>query len=62
MKLLISVLIPGAAGFLFFAAMAAGASGHAETESLGRFRHHLGVSDPARIDLVKLGWAEEILI
>jgi hypothetical protein len=25
-------------------------------------RHHLGVSDPARIDLVKLGWSEGILI
>ncbi len=25
-------------------------------------RHHLGVSDPARIELVKLGWSEGILI
>lgn len=25
-------------------------------------RHHLGVSDPARIDLIKLGWDEGILI
>jgi len=25
-------------------------------------RHHLGVADPARIDLVKLGWEEGILI
>ena len=25
-------------------------------------RHHLGVSDPARIALVKLGWNEGILI
>jgi len=25
-------------------------------------RHHLGVSDPARIELVKLGWKEGILI
>jgi len=30
--------------------------------ALADTRHHLGVSDPARIDLVKLGWAEEILI
>jgi hypothetical protein len=25
-------------------------------------RHHLGTSDPNRIELVKLGWAEGILI
>jgi hypothetical protein len=25
-------------------------------------RHHLGVSDPARIDLLKLGWSEGVLI
>jgi len=25
-------------------------------------RHHLGTSDPARIDLVKLGWSEGILV
>jgi hypothetical protein len=25
-------------------------------------RHHLGVSDPARIELVKLGWSEGLLI
>ncbi|MDH7513198.1 MAG: DUF362 domain-containing protein [Clostridiales bacterium] len=25
-------------------------------------RHHLGVSDPNRIDLIKLGWQEDILI
>ncbi|MGZ5424119.1 MAG: DUF362 domain-containing protein [Candidatus Aminicenantales bacterium] len=25
-------------------------------------RHHLGVSDPARIEIVKLGWSEGILI
>jgi hypothetical protein len=25
-------------------------------------RHHLGVSDPDRIELVKLGWSEDILI
>jgi hypothetical protein len=25
-------------------------------------RHHLGISDPARIDLVRLGWQEDILI
>ena len=25
-------------------------------------RHHLGVSDPARIDLVRLGWAEGALV
>jgi hypothetical protein len=30
--------------------------------ALADTRHHLGVSDPARIELIKLGWAEEILI
>ncbi len=30
--------------------------------ALADTRHHLGVSDPARIELVKLGWEEEILI
>ncbi len=30
--------------------------------ALADTRHHLGVSDPARIDLVKLGWQEGILI
>jgi hypothetical protein len=30
--------------------------------ALADTRHHLGVSDPARIDLVKLGWQENILI
>ncbi len=25
-------------------------------------RHHLGVSDPGRIELVKLGWDEGVLI
>lgn len=25
-------------------------------------KHHLGVSDPARIELIKLGWQEDILI
>jgi len=30
--------------------------------ALADTRHHLGVSDPARIELVKLGWDEDILI
>jgi hypothetical protein len=30
--------------------------------TLADTRHHLGVSDPGRIELVKLGWAEGILI
>jgi Domain of unknown function (DUF362) len=30
--------------------------------ALADTRHHLGVSDPARIDLVKLGWEADILI
>jgi hypothetical protein len=30
--------------------------------ALADTRHHLGVSDPARIDLVRLGWDEDILI
>ena len=30
--------------------------------ALADTRHHLGVSDPGRIDLVKLGWQEDILI
>jgi hypothetical protein len=30
--------------------------------ALADTRHHLGVADPARIDLVKLGWTEGILI
>jgi hypothetical protein len=25
-------------------------------------RHHLGVSDPSRIELIRLGWKEDILI
>jgi hypothetical protein len=29
---------------------------------LAETRHHLGVSDPARIDLVKLGWTDGVLI
>lgn len=29
---------------------------------LAETRHHLGTSDPARIDLIKLGWSEGILI
>jgi len=29
---------------------------------LAETRHHLGVSDPARIELVKLGWSEGLLI
>jgi len=29
---------------------------------LAETRHHLGTSDPARIDLVKLGWSEGILV
>ncbi len=30
--------------------------------ALADTRHHLGVSDPGRIELVKLGWAEGVLI
>lgn len=30
--------------------------------ALADTRHHLGVSDPGRIDLIKLGWDEDILI
>lgn len=30
--------------------------------ALAETRHHLGVADPARIELVKLGWAEGILV
>jgi hypothetical protein len=30
--------------------------------ALADTRHHLGVSDPGRIELIKLGWPEEILI
>jgi len=30
--------------------------------ALADTRHHLGISDPGRIELVKLGWAEGILI
>ncbi|HOW85242.1 MAG TPA: DUF362 domain-containing protein [Candidatus Aminicenantes bacterium] len=30
--------------------------------ALADTRHHLGVSDPARIELVKIGWSEGILI
>jgi len=30
--------------------------------ALADSRHHLGTADPARIDLVRLGWTEDILI
>jgi hypothetical protein len=30
--------------------------------ALADTRHHLGVSDPRRIELIKLGWSEDILI
>jgi hypothetical protein len=29
---------------------------------LAETRHHLGVCDPARIELVRLGWSEGALI